>query len=661
MIRTGVLLLACWFSIVTAYSQGWWKTEPLRLIQTNLRETDSTLDPVQLAEELSEYPANTLLFSVGGIVAHYPTKVEFHYPSEYLREGKDLVGSMIREAHRRGIRVIGRFDFSRARRAVYEAHPEWFFKNSDGRPVQDDNDLYSSCINGGYYHEKAIEILSEALERYPVDGLFFNWFGNIRWDYKGNDIGLCHCDECRRRFQEKYKRDIPDEPDQEYEQFLFDSSREVARRFRELIKQKRPDALFMTYIQEYTDGIVDEADFYKWRPFPRWIYSASENVNRALNTRPEKMSFNLVMPYQEMRYRFASTPGDGLRALLYQNIAHGAFPAFVLLGTPDQPDKTAFHAVRPVFKWHAEHENLLTGQENLARVVLFAHQDPGWNSQSPDYRGFIKLLSELHIPFRITNRKEFLDVQKTDLVIVPFGKITQEIRDFVKSGGALLAAGTTHPGMAVPPQVKHWTETKSSYMRIENHQLFPSLKDTSVLFWEGDYLEVKPHPGSALTLIPPSQFGPPDKVSTLSEKTQKPGLILDAFGQGKFAFIPWNLGSLYYYFGNDKHRLFISDLVDHLLEEKKQVITNVHPAVEMTLMKSKSGEQTLVHLINLIGHSGTSFDPAVELRDLELQIQGRFRKATAIRLEKNLIIESAGVHSRLVVPRMLEYEVIVLE
>ncbi len=51
--------------------RGWWMREPLRLIQTNLRETDSDLDPVKLAEQLKSFPANTLLFSVGGIVAHY--------------------------------------------------------------------------------------------------------------------------------------------------------------------------------------------------------------------------------------------------------------------------------------------------------------------------------------------------------------------------------------------------------------------------------------------------------------------------------------------------------------------------------------------------------------------------------------------------------------
>ena len=124
---------------------------------------------------------------MGGIVAHYPTRVPFHYASAYLPPGRDLFGDVLREAHARGIRVVGRFDLSKTQKPVFDAHPEWFFRAANGEPVIY-NGLYSTCINGGYYREHAMKILTEALERYDVDGLFFNMFGNqppttaaIRW------------------------------------------------------------------------------------------------------------------------------------------------------------------------------------------------------------------------------------------------------------------------------------------------------------------------------------------------------------------------------------------------------------------------------------------------------------------------------------------------
>jgi hypothetical protein len=189
--------------------------EPIRLIQTNLRETDSTLDVKRLAQQLAEFPANVLLFNMGGIVAQYPTKVPFHYASSYLPVGRDLFGEMLKEAHARGIRVIGRFDLSKTQKLVYDAHPEWFFKRVNGEPAIY-NGLYSACINGGYYRQHARKILSEALDRYEVDGLFFNMFGNPSADYSGNPMGSCHCDSCKIQFRERCGRQLPVKPDAEY-------------------------------------------------------------------------------------------------------------------------------------------------------------------------------------------------------------------------------------------------------------------------------------------------------------------------------------------------------------------------------------------------------------------------------------------------------------
>src|SRR5512142_1850622 len=107
MRKASLLLLAA-----ACARAGWWVDEPVRLVQTNLRQTDAALDPARLVRQVAEFPANTLLFGMGGIVAYYPTKAPFHYPSPHLPAGRDLFGDVLREAHARGIRVIGRFDLS---------------------------------------------------------------------------------------------------------------------------------------------------------------------------------------------------------------------------------------------------------------------------------------------------------------------------------------------------------------------------------------------------------------------------------------------------------------------------------------------------------------------------------------------------------------------
>jgi Hypothetical glycosyl hydrolase 6 len=307
--RVASLIAILYLTSPFGYAQeGWWMREPIRLVQTNLRETDTALDPARLAAQLSEFKANVLLFGMGGIVAHYPTEVRFHYRSPHLPAGQDTFGEMLRQAQAREIRVIGRFDFSKTQKEVFEAHPEWFFRQTTGEMVAY-NDLYSTCINGGYYRSQAMTILTEALERYAVDGLFFNMFGNPSTDYSGRNIGFFHCDNCQRLFRQRFGRDLPEQPDPDYEQFMFASSREVAANIAGLIHTKRPKAGFFTYIQEHTDGIMSESNTAVRRPLPLWPYSASDNVNRARNSEPGKMAVNLCMSFVDFPWRFATVPG----------------------------------------------------------------------------------------------------------------------------------------------------------------------------------------------------------------------------------------------------------------------------------------------------------------------------------------------------------------
>ena len=96
--------------------------------------------------------------AMGGISAFYPSQVPFHYVSPYIPQGRDTFGEVLKEAHARGIRVVGRFDLSKTHKDAYDAHPEWFFKKANGEPAIY-NGLYQACVNGGWYREKAIEIL----------------------------------------------------------------------------------------------------------------------------------------------------------------------------------------------------------------------------------------------------------------------------------------------------------------------------------------------------------------------------------------------------------------------------------------------------------------------------------------------------------------------
>jgi hypothetical protein len=577
--------------------------EPVRLVQTNLRETDAGLDPARLVAQVAEFPANALLFNCGGIVAFYPTRVPFHYPSPHLPPGLDLFGDVLREAHRRGIRVIGRFDLSKTPKAVYDAHPEWFFKKSDGAPVVY-NDLYSTCINGGYYRGHALKILAEALEHYDVDGLFFNMFGNQRSDYSGNYVGLCRCESCRKLFEARFGRPVPEKPDADYERFMFDSSREVAARIAGLIRARRPRAAFLTYIHEHVDGIMSESNTAVERPLPLW---------------------------------------------------HGAGPAFNMHGTPDQEDRQALAAARPVFAWHAAHQDLYVGQESAARVLLLSA-----GARQNEYRGLVRVLSERHIPFAAAANTRELErrPQDFDLVIVPDG--TQAPEAYLKNGGRVLATGATGPGLAgLPPVVRRWPTARAAYWRVRDNALFPSLRDTNVMFVDGEYAEFDG--ASALTMIPPARFGPPEKVWTDKVESEKPGLLLADYGKGRLAYLPWNAGALYYRHSSTAHAALLADLVDHLLPAGRQLKTDAHPLVEIVVMRQPARGRTLVHFVNLSGHSQTAYFAPVRMRDIQVELAGEFRRAQSARSGQELPVARAGRYGKFTVPVLEAYDAVILQ
>jgi hypothetical protein len=597
---------------------------------------------------------------MGGIVAQYPTDVEFHYRSRFLPSGRDLFGEVLQEAHARKIRVVGRFDLSKTEKPVYDAHTEWFFVRANGEPHVF-NGLYSACINGAYYREHGIKILTEALERYEVDGLFFNMFGNPSVDYGGNPMGPCQCDQCRARFPRRFGRPLPttlDDPD--YRTFMRDSSSEVAGMFAELIHRLRPGAGFFTYIDEHTDGIMSESNTAVGRALPLWPYSASDNVNRALNSEPEKMSFNLCMSFVDYSWRFVTVPQAEIRLRLHQNLAHGAPPALVVLGTMDQEDRQSLIAGRSVFQWHERHPELYVGQRSAARVLLLSA-----NRQAA-YRGFFRLLSEEHIPFAVSSNLKWLDdpARKFDLVIAPTGS-APELDRYVRRGGALLVAGPTPPDAPLNVgEVIAKRDRVQATWRVHNHHVLPSLKDTNLLLLDGEYVEMAPLDKPLLTLIPPAMGSPPEKVWLDKVETTIPGLILTGHGAGRVAYIPWDVGGLYYRHSSQGHRGLMADVIDHLLAPRggRQLRTSAHPLLEITIMNQPSRGRTLVHFVNLSGHSSTAYFSPIEMRDILVELAGTFSSATAICLNQELpiTVQDNGT-SAFTLPRVGEYEVVVLD
>jgi hypothetical protein len=643
-----VFLLFLAATPVIGAEKGWWIREPLRWLQTNFRQTDAAVDAKQLVVQAAALKANVLHVGMGGIAAYYPTRVPFHPVSPYLPQGKDLFGELLAEAHARGIRVVGRFDFSKTRQAAFDAHPEWFFRKANGEPVIY-NELYSACINGGWYQQHIFAILEEALDRYDVDGLFFNMFGNQSRDYSGNFVGHCHCEACKKKFRAAFGRDLPPEPDDDYRRFLAQSAREVSERIGRLIHDKRPNAGYFNYIQETTDGIMSESNTAVSRPLPLWPYASSDNVNRARNSQPDKASVNLCMQFVDYAWRFATVPDGEIRLRLWQNLAHGGALAFAVNGTLDQQDRQAVDAARPIFAWAAEHQAYYAAQESAARVLLLG------GGETESYRGLFRLLSEEHIPFAVSNNLDWMGKRSFDLVVAadraPIG-----LKEYVAGGGRVLVAHARKPEFIKIPAGSTLPDMQG-YARIRKPEQFPSLKRTTILMLDGPFTETTAAEPAELTLIPPSMFGPPELIHTDMRETDTPALLW--MESGRVAWVPWNLGALYYRLSLPSHAGLFRDLLNRMLPRGRQLETDAHPLVEMALMQQPG--RLLLHMINLTGHSQTAYFAPLSTGSIKLRLEGGFKSARALRSGEKPALKQAGGRTELVLSGLRDYELVILE
>ena len=430
---------------------GWWMTEPIRWLQTNLRETDAALNPKQFVADVAALQRqcahdvgrrhHSSLSQQGAVRVCKPV----------YSAGHDTFGEVLSEAHARNIRIVSRWDFSKARKDAYDAHPEWFFKMADGQPAIY-NGLYQACINGGWYRQKAVEILSEALDRYDVDGCFFNNFTNPTTDYSERKLGLCHCDNCQRLYRERFQRDVPAIPDADYHAFLHDASVSMSITIRTLLKSKRPQAALVGTAPEIGDIAYGEANTAVRRPLPLWPYTASDNSNQWRNSYPDKGVVCQGMSFIDFPWRFATVPQPEVRTRIWQDVANGGAAAFNVHGTlAEQPDRMAIDVAAPAYAWLKDHQDYYVGQKSEARVFLLAPREASASpSRQDSYRGLFRLLTEQHIPFAAVENLDWLGKREADLVIAP-GAAPKALEAFVRGGGRLIIAGSTAPEFEVAP------------------------------------------------------------------------------------------------------------------------------------------------------------------------------------------------------------------
>jgi hypothetical protein len=670
------------------YDETWWNRAPYRLVQTNLRELDATMNADGYVQSIVDASANVVLLNVGGIVANYPTRLPFQFRNPFMKG--DLVGELIGKLHAKGIKVVGRFDFSKLNETLASKRPEWLYVGTDGKQVNYNGQVHT-CINGGYQQEYSRLILSEAIKAYPLDGVFFNMIGYTTSDYSGNYHGICQCGNCKTRFYDSTgyalpaKADMGDPVFREYNAFKKSTADKLFREIGQHIKTLDPELMINTYADAGVDMIASESSASIGREF-EWNYSATDNVKRILGSYKDRSPGNLLIYFQDIGFRHIGTSPNLARVWMLENMLHAAPLGFVVIGTlVNYEDRIFIPTLNDLYGFHKTNERLFTNVNSRADVALI-------RGSGEEYKGLLKLLTEEHILFDViepsalgtdrTPRKleEYKALLLPDVTDMD-SRLVATIDRYVESGGRVLATGATSTrdgsgkpmnsirlqSLGVLPTYEHVKRSKSAYLKVSASDKAElgekEFEHFTIMMLYSDFLKCTLSSAGAglLKFLPETMFGPPEKCYFTEENiTGSPGVIKNTYGKGKSVYIPWHLGAQYYWKGNYMHRALFVGALKNILELERSIITDASPLMEISHISNRNNAFEWIGMINHSGQIGGSLREPVPLQNTSMRFKPTkpVKELKLLRSGKSLKFHERNGWVECVVPSVEDFEML---
>lgn len=448
-----------------------WYRRITRWGQTNITEKDPIIYDIEWwRKQWEKTQTEGVVINAGGIVAYYPTKIPFHYKAEYL-QGRDLFGDLCNAAHEDGVAVFARMDSNRAHEELYNAHPDWFAIDGEGKAYRA-GDLYITCVNGPYYNEQIPAILTEIATLYKPEG-----FTDNSWSGLGRN-SICYCENCKKSFRSKTGKEIPREKnwaDPVYRQWIrwnYDRRLEIwdlnnrttkaaggpnciwsgmnsgninsqsgsFRDYKEICK--RADIMMLDHqARSDSSGFQENAD-------------TGKRVHGMLGW--DKLAPESMAMYQAGRptFRVASKPVPEARMWMIEGFAGGIQPWWHHVAAYHE-DRRMYHTAEPVYRWYRANEEFLINREPIGTIGVV------WSQENTDFygrddartlvdlpwQGITQALIRARIPYQPVHADYIdRDASKFSLLILPnFASMTvnqvASVKRFVENGGNLFATG----------------------------------------------------------------------------------------------------------------------------------------------------------------------------------------------------------------------------
>ncbi len=631
-----------------------WLHRSLVLIMTMRQDDAGSWDPEALVQLAKTFHVNTVGFSVGGITAYYPTQIAHHLRSPTLGD-RDVVAETISALRREKLRVLGRIDPSLAPESLYRENPSWFALTADGKPV-DIHGYFLTCPSGDYYRKFMLDVVTEILDRYDLDGLWANAAQHSPWH-----APRCFCENCRLRFREFAGLDLPVEEDwsqtawRQYNEWRYTSIADWNRLVHEAIAKVRPTCAWLPlsqvgeswdharrggwdtdYLEPHTDGLIVEAQ----RRYPNLWWPGMEA--RFLHTLNPDKPAGATVSYFYPWWRFYSAPAAENRAWTAQMISHGVRPWLHLTGYfSEHFDRRGLDQFRQLFAQIESNPDAYTNTRSCAEVALVYSRRTldNYGGTNPvasylgNFRGAYNALMSERIPFdMLSDHRLAVDsLSRYRSVLLPCGVCLSDsavaaLLEYVRGGGHLVTTfrtGDLHEdgeersrnllAEAAGFEVcgAPLSDLKAAYASIQDpsHALLVGIGDTNVLPIAGSVSVTRSLQSAApvLSLIPPIETEPGSGISVpefnAAPEVSKIPLVHEAVhGKGSIISFPWEPDRVAYEFGFRDCMRLIGNAVRQAPDYEAQAEIAGPGLIDISLMSADN--RLVLHMVNLSASGG---------------------------------------------------------
>ncbi len=675
-----------------------WQRKIRRVGQSNMTEHDPA---VMNIEEWADYwhsaEADIVFISVTGILAFYPSKVKFHRHGKFLN-GRDFFGECVAAAKKRNMRVVARMSPDLNWGDALEAHPEWAMRNKDGSVQfsEEEPRLFKTCMFSTYMDDYVPAIMREVHSLYDVDCFYTNGWPPI------GSLPECHCAICSK---------LPAAGTPAYWRVFNDRVFELWQKYDVIAKEKKPDSFFFANLGGNVRG---GPNLDRLGKIAAWFQADNQGrtyddpavwgctlQGRVCNAVLDgKFAANVTAAYSTgaVTWRNASKNPAEAEMWLNETLAGGMVPYYHFIGseTGFGEDRRWQRVGVDYFRWTAQHDVHFTTRRSIANIGVVMGQStqllyPGpATMRSRAYmhettQGIYDALLRGRFAFDFVHedRLEPERLSKYRALLLPniamlSDRQCQQIRDYVQSGGSIMASFETGLydenlnqradfGLADMLGINKagdviGTAGNAYYGRIERqHPILEGFSNTNWLPGAQNRMPLKPVQNPVLTVVPGFVRYPPELAYPPVSHSDEPAVVLRETGSSRMAYFPGDIERSYWLTGHGDLLRLLHNTIRWITRDERIVQVEGEGFIEMFSWETTPGYA--VHLLNYTNpntHHGwmqsiyplgpqtvrMQLPQSVRVKSIELLKAGR---SVAFGLESQVL--------RFTIPRVEAYEV----